>query len=187
MRGLAQGAMLLGALGLFGCGTSSDSTTAPRLAATGPSFSVGNGAAGSGEEQHVTGSVAIILPLHGNALEHYSVSAIQHKDGSTSGEFEEYSSQDGGQRIHAKIACVGITGNTARLAARIDETNVPFGPVGSYVVWTVIDNGEGAKSAPDQSTDVFFNGTEAQAQFHCRVGFNLAPFFPSIRGNLQVD
>ena len=184
MRGLAQGAMLLGALGLFGCGTRSDSTTAPRLAAAEPSFSVGNGA---GNEHHVTGSVAIILPLHGNALEHYSVSAIQHKDGSTSGEFEEYSGQDGGQRIHATIACVGITGNTARLAARIDETNVSFGPVGSYVVWTVIDNGEGAKSAPDQSTDVFFNGTEAQAQFHCRVGFNLAPYFSSIRGNLQID
>ena len=180
MRGVWQGAMTLGALGVFGCGTSSD-TTSPRLAVSQPSFSM------VAKEQHVTGSAAIILTLHQNALEHYSLSAIQHKDGSVSGEFEEYSGQDGGQRIHAKIACVGITGNTARLAAQIDETNVPFGPIGSYVVWTVVDNGEGAKSAPDESTDVFFNGTEAQAQFHCRVGFNLAPFFPSIRGNIQVQ
>jgi len=63
---------------------------------------------------------------------------------------------------------------------------VPFGPNGSYVVWSVIDNGEGAKAAPDQTTDIFFGGTQAQAQFHCQTGFNLAPYFSSMRGNLQV-
>jgi hypothetical protein len=104
-----------------------------------------------------------------------------------SGEFEEYSAQQGGQRIHAQIVCFTVTGNSARLAARIDQTNVPFGPVGSYVVWSVIDNGQGTRSAPDQTTDVFFGGTAAQAEFHCRTGYNLAPYFSSFRGNLQVQ
>jgi hypothetical protein len=137
--------------------------------------------------QRVTGSATVILPDHGNALEHYSVSAIRHADGSVTGEFEEYSEQDGGQRIHASIVCFNVIGNSARLAARIDQTNVPFGPVGSYVVWSVVDNGEGARSLPDQTTDIFFGGTAAQADFQCATGFNLAPYFSSIRGNLQVQ
>lgn len=140
-----------------------------------------------GGGQRVTGSATIILPNHGNALEHYSVSAVHQPDGPTTGEFEEYSEQDGGQRIHASVVCFTVTGNSARLAARIDQTNVSFGPVGSYVVWSVIDNGEGARSAPDQTTDIFFGGTAAQADFQCRTGFNLAPYFSSLRGNLQVQ
>ena len=140
-----------------------------------------------GGGQRVTGSAAIILPNYGNALEHYSVSAIRRADGATTGEFEEYSEQDGGQRIHATVVCFTVIGNSARLAARIDQTNVSFGPVGSYVVWSVIDNGEGARSAPDQTTDIFFGGTAAQADFQCRTGFNLAPYFSSLRGNLQVQ
>jgi hypothetical protein len=83
--------------------------------------------------------------------------------------------------------CFAVTGNSARLAAQIDQSNVAFGPIGSYVIWSVIDNGEGARSTPDQTTDIFFGGTRAQAEFHCQVGFNLAPYLSSLRGNIQVQ
>jgi len=172
--------MLLSASAVIGCGSSSE-TTSPRQALAEPNFSV---AAAGGD--HVTGNATILLPYFDNALERYSVSAIRHNDGTVTGEFEETSAQEGGQRIHATVYCFTITGNSARLAARLDQSNVPFGPVGSYVVWSVIDNGEGAKGAPDQTTDIFFGGTQAQAEFHCRVGFKLAPYFASIRGNLEV-
>jgi hypothetical protein len=171
--------MLLGVMALNACGTNSE-TTAPRRSLPPPNFSA------AGAEQRVTGSATIILPNFGNARERYSLSAIRHSDGSVTGEFEEFSEQEGGQRIHAQVVCFTITGNSARLSAQIDQTNVPFGPVGSYVVWSLIDNGEGANSPPDQTTDIFFGGTAAQAEFHCRTGFNLAPYFASLRGNLQV-
>ena len=181
MRRLGQGATVLCAVALIGCGAGSELTT-PRMSAASPSVS-----ARAARQERVTGSATILLPLHGNALEHYSVSAIRQSDGSVTGEFEEYSEQEGGQRIHATVYCFTVTGNSARLAARIDQTNVSFGPVGSYVVWSVIDNGEGGKSQPDETTDIFFGGTQAQADTQCRTGFNLAPYYPSLRGNLQVE
>jgi hypothetical protein len=184
MFSAAKGAIALSALALIGCGTGSETSTSRRPTLTSPSFSKAD--AGSSAGDQVTGSVTIILPQFDNALERYSIDAKRHADGSVSGEFEEFSGQEGGQRIHAHVFCFTVTGNSARLAAQIDQTNVSFGPMGSYVVWSVIDNGKGAKSAPDQTTDIFFGGTEAQAQFHCQTGFNLAPYFSSLRGNLQV-
>ena len=181
MRRLGQGATVLCAVVSIGCSAGSDLTT-PRLDVTAPNLS-----SRTTLQQRVTGSATILLPLFGNALERYSLSAIRQSDGSVTGEFEEFSEQEGGQRIHAQVYCFTVTGNTARLAARIDQTNVSFGPVGSYVVWSVIDNGEGGKSPPDETTDIFFGGTQAQADAHCRAGFNLAPYYPSLRGNLQVE
>lgn len=181
MRRLGQGATVLCAVLFVGCSAGSDLTT-PRLNAAATSLS-----SRDARPERVTGSATIALPLFGNALERYSVSAIRQKDGSVTGELEEFSEQEDGQRIHARVYCFTVTGNSARLAARIDQTNVSFGPIGSYVVWSVIDNGEGAKSPPDQTTDFFFGGTQAQADTHCRTGFNLVPYFSSIRGNLQVE
>lgn len=179
MQCVGLGAMALCAV-VIGCGRGADATAPSRIS---PTTSLTSRAM---EQEQVTGSATILLPLHGNAQERYSLSAIRHSDGSVTGEFEEYSEQDGGQRIHAQVYCFTVTGNLARLAARIEQTNVSFGPVGSYVVWSLKDNGEGAKSPPDETTDIFFGGTQAQAEAHCRTGFNLAPFFPSFRGNLQV-
>ncbi|HEY2851815.1 MAG TPA: hypothetical protein VGJ18_03165 [Gemmatimonadaceae bacterium] len=179
MRSALQGAKVLWVVAVVGCGAATE-TRSPQV--TAPEFSRAEDA-GSGAQ--VTGDITVDLPGFNNALERYSVSAVRHHDGSVSGELEETSQQQGGQRIHARVYCVTITGNTARLAARLDQSNVPFGPVGSFVVWSVIDNGEG-KSAPDQSTDLFFGGNEDNAKFHCATGFNLAPYFNSIRGNLTV-
>lgn len=179
MQRVGLGAMALCAV-VIGCSGGADSTAPRRMS---PTTSLSSRVM---QQEQVTGSATILLPLHGNAQERYSLSAIRHSDGSVTGEFEEYSEQDGGQRIHAQVYCFTITGNSARLAARIEQTNVSFGPVGSYVVWSLIDNGEGAQGQPDETTDIFFGGTQAQAEAHCRTGFNLAPFFPSFRGNLQV-
>lgn len=180
MRGVEVGAMVLCVVGIVACGDRAESGST-QWAIASPARSI------SGAEHRVTGSATVILPNFGNALEHYSVSAIQHGDGTVTGEFEEFSEQEGGQRIHAEIYCLSVSGNSARLAARIDQTNVSFGPTSSYVIWSVVDNGEGARSAPDQTTDIFFGATPAIADFHCRTGINLAPYFSSLRGNLQVQ
>lgn len=182
MRSVGQGAMLLCVIAAAaGCSGRDSESASQRFVPLAPSLSV------SQNGQRVTGNATVLLPSFGDALERYSVSAIRHADGGVSGELEETSEQEGGQRIHARVYCFTVTGNSARLAARLDQTNVPFGPAGSYVVWSVIDNGQGAKSAPDQTTDIFFGATQAHADFHCSVGFNLAPYFSSLRGNLQVE
>lgn len=180
MRSMMERAMLLCAVVVAGCSAGSDTTAPKRSAAVDVSL------ASSGAGSHVTGSATILLPDFGNAVERYSLSAIRHADGSVSGQFEETSEQDGGQRIHASVYCFTVVGNSARLAAQLDQSNVPFGPVGSYVIWSLTDNGEGAKSPPDVTTDIFFGASEAVAAFHCRTGVPLTPYYPSIRGNLQV-
>lgn len=185
MRSVGLGAMLLSVVAAMGCGKGVDATSpsaASRQMLQEPSFS-----REGGREERVTGDVQIYLPSFNNALERYSLSAIKHGDGDVSGELNEFSAQDGGQHIHARVYCFTVVGNMARLAAQIEKTNVPFGPKGSYVVWTVFDNGQGRRSAPDQTSDIFFGATQAIAEQHCKVGFNLAPYFSSVRGNLQVD
>ena len=172
---------MLCAVALIACSASSDLTT-PR-----PTAAASIVSARTTHQERVTGSATIILPQFDNAQERYSLSAIRQNDGSVTGEFEEFSEQEGGQRIHARVYCFTVTGNSARLAARIEQTNVSFGPVGSYVVWSVRDNGEGAKAPPDETTDIYFGGTQAQADTHCRTGFPLAPYYQSFRGNLQVE
>ena len=181
LRRFGQGATVLCAVAIMGCSAGSDVTT-PRLNAAASNLS-----ARTTRQERVTGSATILLPLFCNALERYSLSAIRQSDGSVSGEVEEFSEQEGGQRIHARVYCFTVTGNGARLAARIDQTNVSFGPVGSYVVWSVRDNGEGGQAPPDETTDIFFGGTQAQADTHCRTGFPLTPYHPIIRGKLQVE
>lgn len=183
MRGTMVCAALL-ASALVAAGCAGTDATAPSAVKANAVLDRG---VSNGAEQRVTGSAFIILPWANNAPEQYSVSAIRHADGTVSGELEEFSAQDGGQRVHATIACFTVVGNTARLAAKVDRSTVPFGPVGTYVIWTLVDNGQGKSAPPDLTTDLFFGGDERIALFHCNAGVKLDPFFPSLRGNLQVD
>jgi hypothetical protein len=187
MRVLTRGATALGALAFIAC-SGDTAVTSPRRPIPSPEFSIdGAGAAGQvGAGDRVSGTATIILPAFGNAREHYSLEAKRRRDGTVTGEFNEFSQQMGGQRIRAHVVCFTLIGDSARLSAQIDKSDVPFGPVGSYVVWSVVDNGHGRKAAPDETTDIFFGGTAAQAAFHCQTGFPLTPYFALVRGNLRV-
>src|SRR3954463_6429562 len=138
MRRVGQGATVLCAVVAIGCSAGTDLTN-PRLNAAATSLS-----SRDARPERVTGSATVLLPQFGNALERYSVSAIRQKDGSVTGELEEFSEQEGGQvegfreeeggqALPPRVYCFTVTGNSARLAARIEQTNVSFGPVGSYV------------------------------------------------------
>src|SRR3982751_3661258 len=108
MRRVGQGATVLCAVVAIGCSAGSD-VTDPRLnaAATGLSSR-------DARPERVTGSATVLLPQFGNALERYSVSAIRQKDGSVTGELEEFSEQEGGQRIHARVYCFTVTRSEER-------------------------------------------------------------------------
>lgn len=176
-----KASLLLSIAVLAGCTAGSDQNlTAPMSPATEASL------AASGAQQQVTGHANIVLPGFGDAVQRYSQSAIRHADGTVSGQFELKSEQDGGLRIHGDVFCFTIVGNTARLAGRVDQSDIDFAPVGSYAVWTIIDNGQGNRSPPDLTSDFFVGFNEAAAAFHCAVGINLGAFLPVLSGNLQV-
>ena len=166
--------VILLAVAFIGC------TTAPDRGPTAPPS-----LAASGLQERVTGHANILLANLGNAEEKYSNNAIRHADGSVSGQFQLKTEQANGGNIHGSIVCFTITGNTARLAGLVEKSTTPLAPEGTYLVWTVVDNGEGKNDPPDATSD-FFPTTLAGALFHCNVGFNLAPFFPVLGGNLQV-
>jgi hypothetical protein len=137
-------------------------------------------------QQQVTGHANIILTAFGGAEEKYSNSAIRHADGTFSGEFQLKSAQDGGLAIHGNVICFKIVADrVAWLGGVVEHSNTPLAPPGTEVIWTVIDNGEGANDPPDLTSD-FFTSVPVLTQAHCTVGLNLAPFLPVLSGNLQV-
>jgi len=173
-----KASVLLVVAALAGCATNSDqSLTAPAQRLD---------AAGGGVSQSVTGHANMQLPSFGNAVQRFSQSAIRHSDGTVSGEFELKSDQDDGVRLHGEVTCFTIVGNAARLAGELDQSNAEFAPAGTYVLWTVVDNGEGGKAPPDLTTDFIGGVSAATAAAHCNTGFNLGPFLPVMSGNLQV-
>jgi hypothetical protein len=181
------GAMVICAAGIMAC--SSGEVTAPgaRRAPTSPELSSSTDREKDrGAVQSVTGHAKIQLPYEGTPFQQYSVSAIRHRDGSFSGKFHETSEQDGGQRASGRIFCFSIVRDTARLAGLVERSTVPFGPAGTYVIWNVVDRGNG--KVHDLTTDFYFGGTQAQATAHCAGNLLRGqPFFESRRGNIKVN
>ena len=136
-------------------------------------------------QQQVTGQATIILDNFGNAVERYTQSAVQHADGTFSGEFELKSAQGTGLRIHGQVVCFKVAGNTAYLAGVIDQSDTEGAPAGAYVLWTVVDNGEGANSPPDLTSDFYAFLSYDLVTLQCTDGIDLGAF-PVVNGNLQV-
>jgi hypothetical protein len=176
---MRRAAVLLVGVAILGCAGGADQVSGPgrTFDTLEPSFQAG------GATQQVTGHANIFLPNF-QAEEKYSNSAIRHADGTFSGEFQLKSEQDGGITVHGNVICFTIVANrVARMAGVVEKSN-PAGFEGAHVVWTIADNGEGAKDPPDQTSD-FFVVPPAIAQAHCATGFNL-PLLPVLGGNLQV-
>ena len=134
-----------------------------------------------GLDDLVTGSALITFTLGGE--QHWQFSAKEGRDGTASGQLQLVTSQTNGGKIHGSIFCVASDPQTgiARLAAFVDRSTTPLAPVGSYLVWTVQDNGPGAVDATSDlvPTNVF------SATFHCSVGFSLL-LLDSERGQITV-
>src|SRR5690349_15337498 len=137
----------------------------------------------------------VALPAFANvASERYSFTALS-TDPSTpfaaKGEYEmELTSVTGRtNKIHGDVICIGISGNTARIAGQItkvwvNNVQVPLPPV-THNVWVVVDNGEGQAATPDFVSPLAF-GNAATAQTHCAVGTPTV-VFPEQAGNIQVQ
>jgi hypothetical protein len=91
-------------------------------------------------------------------------------------------------KVHGEVICMGITGNTARIAGQITKAwrngvQIPI-PARTHNVWVVIDNGEG-QATPDQVSPMGFQ-TAPVAATHCAVGTPTI-VFPDQEGNVQVQ
>ena len=135
-------------------------------------------------QQQVTGSIFVNLPEAGGAPQRMSFSAVRHRDGRVTGQFQIFSAQEPGIRVHGIVTCMGIDGNLARLGGVITRSSPPGFESGSF--WRVVDNGEGRHALPDLSSDLFaFTPPEIVEEF-CAVGFDFPPLLPSPKGNIQV-
>ena len=91
-------------------------------------------------------------------------------------------------KVQGEVICMGITGNTARIAGQITKAwrngvQIPI-PARTHNVWVVIDNGEG-QATPDQVSPMGFQ-TAPVAATHCAVGTPTI-VFPNQQGNVQVQ
>lgn len=161
---------------MFGCTQADDrGVTAPESA---PML------AASGAQQRVTGHANVRLPFTGNPTQRYSANAIRHADGSVSGQFQLRTEQVDGGSIHGSVLCFTIVGNRARLGGVIERSSTPLATEGQHVIWNVVDNGEGRRAPPDETSD-FFPVPAAVMAAHCATGFNLGSL-PVLGGNIQV-
>jgi hypothetical protein len=108
----------------------------------------------------------------------FSFHVQQMPDGTYEGTFQVKSR---GQEItaHGVLDCLRIVGNTAHVSGVITKSDGLGGL--TYVLFTVVDNGEGANAPPDLWSDVFIFG----APVSCNVAA-LPPVNPVDEGDFQV-
>ena len=87
-----------------------------------------------------------------------------------SGELELLASPAGGPKLLGAIVCARADGamGIARLATRVELSTVPLIPMGSFLVWTVVDDGEDAL-AVDRASDLVPVADPAVVEEHKRL------------------
>jgi hypothetical protein len=84
-----------------------------------------------------------------------ATSAIQHRDGSFSGEYDvgsvNHPSEGFVVHVHGKVLCFGLDpdGTGAVINGIITKSDFPPNPPGLLESWSVRDNGEGTNAPPD--------------------------------------
>lgn len=102
----------------------------------------------------------------GNVL---AFNAVRHADGRVSGQIEYQQSALGDFfRFHGPVTCIGVydDGTRAKFGGLITRSDDPTIPVGLYMWFTVVDNGNGAGSPPDRSS-ILGIGDEAANEAFC--------------------
>lgn len=123
-----------------------------------------------------TGSGHIII---NDSLRTFSFTATRDASGNARGQLEVYN-RDLAVRVHAKLNCLSISGNTAIMSGTVTETDTPA--LEGTGVWVkVSDNGEGAGAPPDKITLVY----TVNPLFTCDSDAAV-PYMNVERGNIQI-
>ena len=122
----------------------------------------------------------------------YTFNAVMHKNGVVKGEFQLFDTWNDSTRLvaHGDVECFTIQddGKTAWLGGVIERGMVDsLNFVGAETYWTVVDNGEGARSDPDEATEMVYELDGLLADDHCTDGAGTFVYFgPIVRSNIQV-
>ena len=90
-------------------------------------------------------------------------------------------------RAHGNVDCLSVSGNVATIGGQVTEIDPSTPPnfvVGNFVVFQVIDNGQGSNAPPDLISLVFFFPTGSPNP-GC-TGFGTFATTPVEHGNIQV-
>ncbi len=112
------------------------------------------------------------------------------KDGIVSGHFNLYR-HDVGVHIGGSVICLNIQDNVAYFAGVVEVSNQvdPNFDVGSFVMWSTIDNGEGVNNPPDQVSLVLgsYLWTQEDVENYCSMGSSFGYlYYDVVDGNIQI-
>ena len=131
----------------------------------------GNNPSASGQGQFLVNDV----------LRHFSFHAITKQNGTVEGNgVLNYNGADNTQ-IKFDIDCLNVNGNMATMSGAVTSSNLEIWPAGTPVAFSVVDNGEGSGSDPDQMTLL-----QQSPAFDCYTWPGL-PLNPITGGNIQVN
>ena len=174
--------MLCGAV-LVSC---SDSPTVPASKGLAPNAGASFSKQKRGREASATGMGMYVLTNVGGVRQALENAAVLHEDGSVTGEFFLRNDFNGGQAARGRIVCLGVAGNRANLAGIITKSNTSVAPAGNYLLWSIVDNGEGKRSAPDMVSNVFEFTSKDVAMDHCNFPIDVGTMYPVQHGNYEV-
>jgi len=164
--------LLAVALILIGCDGPTTIPTALKVPTASRSFGQGNGV----QHRVSVGSHDFTDP---GVDANFSLIAIQHADGSVSGQWsDQFGHGNGG--LHVEVNCVEVLGNQAWISGVITQANDETF-VGLRAGTRVADNGTSANDPPDQTS---FSVVGALFDCHARRNY---PLFPLSGGEVKVD
>ena len=112
--------------------------------------------------------------------------------GEVSGHFNLYR-HDAGVHVGGSVICLNVQNNIAYFAGLVEVSNLDDDPsfgVGSYVIWSAVDNGEGANYPPDQISLLMGSPgwTQADVEGYCESGVSFGYGYYDIEeGNVQIN
>ena len=152
-------------------------TVAALLLTAGTSIAVAQivaSATGSGQF-HTSGS-----------LRTFTFNANTDSSGTTTGQTQG-NNRAAGVKWHGSLNCLNVVGNVATMAGVVTDITPGLGDpflVGNFIVFQVIDNGEGSNAPPDLISLTFF--FPAGSPNPGCTGFGVFATIPIEHGNVQV-
>ena len=124
----------------------------------------------------------------GGEMRTFAFSAVEHRDGSASGQFEIVIHAID-RHIQASVTCVRVRNDTAWVAGVVTKTNHPAVIVGRVSYFWAVDGGEGAGAEDKVSTARINDRVGEDARFCALMPdeqFSGLPGNVVLRGNVQV-
>jgi hypothetical protein len=138
----------------------------------------------NGVAQSISGNADIEVP---QGLRRMVINARKSADGTVSGKFVIRQEWTDGNTLEADVICFTIVDNRAYVGAVLTAMNgVPYDGYFSLRM-VMVDNGEGANAAPDQSSQAATTTQQAgQPQLFCSNASLVLPLHDVVRGNLAI-